>query len=39
MAFRVKGKDLDNIIIRAVKAYRVLFGSGSLPDLALILET
>lgn len=36
--FGVMGKDLDNIIMRAIKAYMVLFGNVSLPDLALCLN-
>lgn len=39
LAFKVMGKDLDNIITRAIKAYIVFFGNGSYPDLALILES
>jgi hypothetical protein len=40
LTFRVMGKDLDNIIVRAIKTYMVLFGNGSFPDLAsLILES
>lgn len=39
IAFTVMGKDLDNIITRAIKAYMVFCGKVSLPDLALILES
>ena len=39
LAFRVMGKDLDNITTEAIKAYMVLYGNGSLADLALILDS
>ena len=39
LAFRAMGKDLDNITTEAIKAYMVLCRSGSLPDLALNLES
>ena len=38
-AFRLMGKNIDNIITRAIKTYVVLFGNGSLLDLALTLES
>ena len=38
LAFRVMGKDLDNITTEAIKAYMVLCRNSSLPDLALNLE-
>ena len=34
-AFRTMGNDLDNIITSVIKAYMVLLGNASLPDLAL----
>ena len=39
LALRVMGKDLGHLITRAIKAYRVLFRNGLLPDLALNLES
>lgn len=39
LAFRVMGKDLGNLIRRAIKACVVLFGKGLLPELALNLES
>jgi hypothetical protein len=39
LAFRAMGKDLYNITTSSIKAYIVLFENGSLPDLALHLES
>lgn len=38
LAFRVMGRDLDNITTEAIKAYMVLCRNNSLPDLAWNLE-
>jgi hypothetical protein len=39
LAFGAMGKDLDNIITEAIKAYMAFCRNSSLPDLSLNLES